>query len=98
LGRESNTKNANPPKADKYQISNNECRKSKEGILSILFEDRAQRFHPSIFDSAESFDPESFGLELATEGLTTEGLVAGCGSLFKSNSVIETVDSSLIHK
>jgi hypothetical protein len=33
--------------------------------------------HPSIFDSAESFDPEFFNPEL-----TTEGLVAGCGSLF----------------
>jgi len=36
----------------------------------------------SAFDSAESFDPEPFGLELiterlTTEGLTTEGLVAG---------------------
>ena len=31
----------------------------------------------SIFDTAESFDPESF-----SPVLTTEGLVAGCGSLF----------------
>ena len=31
----------------------------------------------SIFDTAESFDPESLDPEL-----TTEGLVAGCGSLF----------------
>jgi hypothetical protein len=30
----------------------------------------------SIFDSVESFDPEYFNKEL-----TTEGLVAGCGSL-----------------
>ena len=48
-------------------------------ILSIFIEsiDRAQRFHPSVLDSAESFDPESFKPEL-----TTEGPVAGCGSLF----------------
>jgi hypothetical protein len=30
-----------------------------------------------MFDSAESFDPESLDSEL-----TTEGLAAGCGSLF----------------
>jgi len=64
-------------KLSKKRISNNECRISKEGILSILFKDRAKRFLPSTFDSAESFDPESFDPEL-----TTEGLVAGCGSIF----------------
>ena len=41
----------------------------------------------SIFDTAESFDPEWFDPELATEGLTTEGLVAGCGSLFLPNQL-----------
>jgi hypothetical protein len=48
-------------------------------ILSIFIEskDRAQRFHPSVLDSAESFVPESFKPEL-----TTEGPVAGCGLLF----------------
>jgi hypothetical protein len=33
-------------------------------------------FCGSVFDSAESFDPEFFSFML-----TTEGLVAGCGSL-----------------
>ena len=66
---------------------------SKEGILADFIDskDRAQRCHPSIFDSAESFDsesfdPEPFGRELIVERLrverlTTEGLVAGCGLL-----------------
>ena len=36
----------------------------------------AKRIYPSKFDSAESFDPESFNPEL-----TAEGLVAGCGPL-----------------
>jgi hypothetical protein len=36
-------KKENPPKADKYRIS-------KEFMLSILLENRAQRFHPSTFD------------------------------------------------
>ena len=31
------------------RMPNVECRMSKEGILSILFKDRAQRFHPSTF-------------------------------------------------
>jgi hypothetical protein len=41
---------------------NVECRISKEGILSIFMDlkDRAQRFHLSKFDTAESFDPEFF--------------------------------------
>jgi hypothetical protein len=45
---------------------------SKEGILSILIDlrDRAQRFHPSTFDTAEPFGCE----------LRAERLVAGCGS------------------
>ena len=63
---------------------NIEFRMSKEGILSIFIylKDRAQRFHPSKFDTAESFDSE-----LTTEWLTTEGLVAGCGSLFCCSAV-----------
>ena len=49
--------------------------------------------HPSRFDSAEWFDPE-----FMTEGLTTEGLVAGCGlPVLKSikRSVINTRRSML---
>ncbi len=59
-------------------------------MYSVCLEiDFAKRLYPSslvlrhsIFDSAESFDPEffnyeSFDLELTTERLTTEGLVAG---------------------
>ena len=53
--------------------------KPNKRILSDFMDakGRAQQGHPLKFDSAESFDPESFDLEL-----TTEGLVAGCGSLF----------------
>ena len=53
-----------------YLKANIECRISKEGIVSICinWKDSAQRFNPSKFDSAESFDPE-----FMTEGLTTEG-------------------------
>ncbi len=64
---------------------NVECRRKEFGRFYKI--DQAQRYHPSKFDSAESFDPESFDLGLTTEGLTTEGLtteglVAGCGSIF----------------
>jgi len=48
--------------------------KPNKRILSDFMDakGRAQQGHPLKFDSAESFDLE----------LTTEGLVAGCGSLF----------------
>ena len=70
----------------------------KKDSVSLLrrssYEGR-QRIYTSNFDSAESFDPEffnyeSFDLELTTERLTTEGLVAGCGSL-----VIKSIKRSL---
>jgi hypothetical protein len=44
---------------------------TNECILSILKKDWEKRYDPLKFDTAESFDPK----------LTTEGLVAGCGSL-----------------
>ena len=37
------------------------------------------------FDTAEPFDPESFDLELTTERLTAEGLVAGQPRLTRSD-------------
>ncbi len=54
---------------------NVECRRKEFGRFYKI--DQAQRYHPSKFDSAELFDPESFD-----PGVTTEGLVAGCGSIF----------------
>ena len=60
---------------------NVEHRTSNECILSIIKRQRTAlpsfEIRYSIFDTAESFDPESLDPEL-----TTEGLVAGCGSLF----------------
>ena len=70
-------------------MTNDEYRMTKECILSILIKAEQREtilqhsaVQYSIFDSAEPFDPESFDLELTTERLTAEGLVAGCGSLF----------------
>jgi len=41
-------------------------------LRNLIFDAYSPPLEDSIFDWAESFDPE----------LTTEGLVAGCGSLF----------------
>ena len=74
------------PVWSRKKLMNVEHRTSNvEWMHSVCFKkDFAKRSHPStfdirysIFDSAESFDPESF-----SPVLTTEGLVAGCGSLF----------------
>jgi hypothetical protein len=46
-----------------------------------------ERIYPSKFDSAQPFDPESFGPEI-----TAEGLVAGCGSL-----VLKSIKRSVIN-
>jgi len=46
-----------------------------------------EQIHSSKFDSTESFDPEFFNYEL-----TTEGLVAGCGSL-----VLKSIRRSVIN-
>jgi hypothetical protein len=43
-----------------------------------------ERIYPSEFDSAEPFDPASFD-----PGLTAEGLVAGCGSVFCGSLVLK---------
>ena len=62
--------------------------KPNKRILSDFMDakGRAQQGHPLKFDSAESFDLE----------LTTEGLVAGCGSLFCGSAVrclIQAIES-----
>jgi len=54
--------------------------------------DCVKQFNSSKFDSAESFDPESFNPELATEGL-----VAGCSSLFCSSFVLNSIKRSVIN-
>jgi len=54
----------------------NSARREPQGRTINLKKDRAKLIYPSKFDLAESFDPESFDPEL-----TTEGLVAGYGSL-----------------
>ena len=59
-------------------------------IMNSISLKKTEQSNSSKFDSAESFDPEFFNSEL-----TTEGLIAGCGSVFYSLFVLKSLKRSL---